>query len=444
MAASRRSRSSAARACRHRRWSHVLLRRRSPSAPDARAQEDDPPDLTATPLDTRPRRLDRQQVADAAGWPRPTRRCSAAPTPRRSTSSSSSTTTRSPPTRRRRTASAPPARRSPGEPLTRQSRRPSRRTTATSPSRRTPFVDRARRAPCPSAQVGAVAAHRLRRRRRRRSRPTRSPTCWRSPASSPSSSDTLRPAAHRLEPRVHRRRPTLYPQLGGNAERRRRASSSASSTPASWPEHPSFADHGNLGAPPPTADGTPRACNFGDNPLTPADRPVRLQQQADRRPAVPRHLQRRRSAPRSYPDTRPRHQRPRHAHRHRPRPATSLDSATGLRRRPRPDQRHRPRRLGHRSYKVCGIEGCFQLRLRRRRRAGDPRRRRRHQLLDLRRHQPVHRPGRAGLPRRLRRRRVRRRLGRQRRPGRRHGQPPVAVGHHRRRLDPDPRVRSRR
>ena len=37
-----------------------------------------------------------------------------------------------------------------------------------------------------------------------------------------------------------------------------------------WPEHPSFADKGNLGAPPPTSEGTPRACNLGDNPLTPA------------------------------------------------------------------------------------------------------------------------------------------------------------------------------
>jgi len=37
-----------------------------------------------------------------------------------------------------------------------------------------------------------------------------------------------------------------------------------------WPEHPSFADKGNLGAPPPKADGTARTCDFGDDPLTPA------------------------------------------------------------------------------------------------------------------------------------------------------------------------------
>ncbi|MEO5724794.1 MAG: S8 family serine peptidase, partial [Ilumatobacteraceae bacterium] len=36
-----------------------------------------------------------------------------------------------------------------------------------------------------------------------------------------------------------------------------------------WPEHPSFADNPALGNPPPKADGTPRTCNFGDDPLTP-------------------------------------------------------------------------------------------------------------------------------------------------------------------------------
>jgi len=36
-----------------------------------------------------------------------------------------------------------------------------------------------------------------------------------------------------------------------------------------WPEHPSFADQGNLSAPP----GPARACDYGDNPLTPASDP---------------------------------------------------------------------------------------------------------------------------------------------------------------------------
>ena len=109
--------------------------------------------------------------------------------------------------------------------------------------------------------------------RRRRRRPGRRPA----------------PAADRLELRLHRRdrgpggprRPT---------GRRLRASSTATSTSGVWPEHPSFADQGHLGAPPAKADGTPRACNFGDNPLTPATDVVRLQRQAHRRAAVPGHL----------------------------------------------------------------------------------------------------------------------------------------------------------
>ncbi|MEP7113254.1 MAG: S8 family serine peptidase [Ilumatobacteraceae bacterium] len=35
-----------------------------------------------------------------------------------------------------------------------------------------------------------------------------------------------------------------------------------------WPEHPMVADNGDLAAPPPTASGDPRECNYGDNPLT--------------------------------------------------------------------------------------------------------------------------------------------------------------------------------
>jgi subtilase family protein/fibronectin type III domain protein/PA domain-containing protein len=37
-----------------------------------------------------------------------------------------------------------------------------------------------------------------------------------------------------------------------------------------WPEHPSFADLGNLDAPPARPGGGTRECNYGDNPLTPA------------------------------------------------------------------------------------------------------------------------------------------------------------------------------
>ncbi|CRK61404.1 Serine protease, subtilase family [Alloactinosynnema sp. L-07] len=40
-----------------------------------------------------------------------------------------------------------------------------------------------------------------------------------------------------------------------------------------WPEHPSFADLGNLAAPP----GPARVCDYGDNPLTPANDPFACQ-----------------------------------------------------------------------------------------------------------------------------------------------------------------------
>ena len=62
---------------------------------------------------------------------------------------------------------------------------------------------------------------------------------------------------------------SLYPGLGGTPN----AGSGviyANLDTGVWPEHPSFADLGNLGAPPPKADATPRVCNFGDDPLTPA------------------------------------------------------------------------------------------------------------------------------------------------------------------------------
>jgi subtilisin family serine protease len=66
--------------------------------------------------------------------------------------------------------------------------------------------------------------------------------------------------------------PTLWDQEGGQATAGQGLIFGSLDTGA-WPEHPSFADTGTLGPPPPKADGTPRACVFGDNPLTPADDP---------------------------------------------------------------------------------------------------------------------------------------------------------------------------
>jgi Subtilase family/PA domain/Fibronectin type-III domain len=61
--------------------------------------------------------------------------------------------------------------------------------------------------------------------------------------------------------------PTLYRQLGGSATAGRGVIVGVLDSGA-WPEHPSYVDHGNLPAPPDT--GTPRTCDFGDDPTTPA------------------------------------------------------------------------------------------------------------------------------------------------------------------------------
>ena len=62
--------------------------------------------------------------------------------------------------------------------------------------------------------------------------------------------------------------PTAYNQLGTTANAGQGVIYGNLDTGV-WPEHPSFADLGNLPAPP----GPARACNFGDNPLTPASDP---------------------------------------------------------------------------------------------------------------------------------------------------------------------------
>ena len=206
-----------------------------------------------------------------------------------------------------------------------------------------------------------------------------------------------------------------------------------------WPEHPSLADQGNLPRPPRNSTGRPRECDFGDNPLTPAADPFVCNNKLIGGAAfLDTYLSNPDNAAGAVPHG-PGQQRSRHPHLDAPRPATCSTSAPVFGVDRGPINGIAPGAWVS-VYKVCGIRGCFRLRLGRRRRAGDPRRRRRDQLLDLRWHQPVHRSGRAGLPRRLRRRRVRVGLGRQRRPRRGDGQPPVAVDDHGRRLDADARV----
>jgi hypothetical protein len=62
---------------------------------------------------------------------------------------------------------------------------------------------------------------------------------------------------------------TIYDQVGGAANAGAGVIYGNLDT-GLWPEHPSFADQGNLASPPPRADGTARTCEYGDNPLTPA------------------------------------------------------------------------------------------------------------------------------------------------------------------------------
>jgi subtilisin family serine protease len=71
--------------------------------------------------------------------------------------------------------------------------------------------------------------------------------------------------------------PTIYNQLGETADDAGKGAIVGVLDTGAWPEHPSYVDHGNLPAPPPKADGTPRTCDFGDNPLTPATDPFECQ-----------------------------------------------------------------------------------------------------------------------------------------------------------------------
>jgi subtilisin family serine protease len=65
---------------------------------------------------------------------------------------------------------------------------------------------------------------------------------------------------------------TLYPGLGGTADAGKGTTIGVLDTGA-WPEHPSFADLGNLDPRP----GPALACEFGDNPLTPENDPFQCQ-----------------------------------------------------------------------------------------------------------------------------------------------------------------------
>ena len=131
-----------------------------------------------------------------------------------------------------------------------------------------------------------------------------------------------------------------------------------------WPEHPSFADHGNLAAPP----GPARECNYGDNPLTPAADVFVCQNKLIGGVALHRRLRRR---PERHDD--PYAGTARDGDGHGTHTAsTSAGNIVDARRRCSASTAARstasPRVPGSIEYKVCGPRGCFELRLRRRRR----------------------------------------------------------------------------
>ena len=253
-----------------------------------------------------------------------------------------------------------------------------------------------------------------------------------SPAWSPSSATTSRQPTGRRELQVHRRHRRL-PGAGRRGDRRFRP-------PPRQPRHRRLARAPGLRRPPRPAGvrrpGDP--LRLRRQPADPGERPVRLQQQAGRRPLLPGHLQGGQRLGRTACTPTPR-VTPRATAPTPPPPRPAAWSATS-----RPSVRS-VKKVGGiapgaqiAEYRVCGPAGCYQSDSTSAVDPGRPRRRRRHQLLHRRRQQPGDGPGRAGVPRRLRRRRLRRRVRRQRRSGCGHGRTRWAVGDHGRGVHPAP------
>ena len=239
--------------------------------------------------------------------------------------------------------------------------------------------------------------------------------------------------------------PAAYNQLPGGRRDAGKGIILANIDTGVWPEHPSLTDNGNLEAPP----GPERACEYGDNPLTPEDDPFECNNKLiGGKAELDTYEANNDDLP--YPGS------ARDAEGHGSHTSSTsagnivedvqtlgpvLDRINGV-----------APGAWVIEYRALGPARRLRLRPDRRRAVGDHRRRRRHQLLRQRRLRPAHRPHRAGVPRRLQRRRLRRHLGRQQRPGRVDLRPPGPVDDHRRCLDPDPglhlpadhRVRGRR
>ena len=231
---------------------------------------------------------------------------------------------------------------------------------------------------------------------------------------------------------------SLYSQLGGKPNAGKGVIFGVLDTGA-WPEHPSFADNGNLGTPPPKADGTPRTCNFGDNPLTPANDPfVCSKKLIGGAPFLTTYL--------SNPTA--------------PLPSRSTRLATATATAPTPVLRRRATRSLRRPCSASSVvpstasplahgSRCTRCAASKAASTPTPLLRSQQAILDGVKvinfsisggTEPATDPDRARLPRCVRRRRVRVRLGGQRRSRRRDCEPPVAVDDFGRRLDADPRV----
>ena len=194
--------------------------------------------------------------------------------------------------------------------------------------------------------------------RRRRRAPPGQPgrqACWPSPASPPCRRDALQQARHRS-----RAPSSSVPRPSGPSSAARRsparASSSATSTPASG-RSTRCCRQRQRSARRRHRPRRPPCLQLRRQPADPGDRRVHVQQQAHRRPAVPRHLQRGRRAARSTP-TRPVTATATAPTPPRRRPATRSPRAD-LRRRPRPDPAASPPAPGSWSTRSAALEGCF-------------------------------------------------------------------------------------
>ena len=194
----------------------------------------------------------------------------------------------------------------------------------------------------PGATAGRQPADRLRRRRphgrRQQGRPTCSP-----PGVAAVQKDALRKPLTDSSPRFIGA-PTLYSQLGGAANAGKGVIVGVLDTGA-WPEHPSFADHGNLRRRRRQGRRHPADLRLRRQPADPGDDVfVCNNKLIGGQPFLDTYDEVIGFGDERLPGQRPRLQRPRHPHRHhrRRRAGGQRQPARG---RPRADQRHRPRRV---------------------------------------------------------------------------------------------------